>query len=200
MSMSVAWAGHWISGTKGVAKERRLSEREISSILGGYAPAEWLDRAGHGYEYTWRYVDGRAIEHATSPTRSRLLLYECTAGWPLRCLRGARLWNASGSVVIDRGLWAHPTWVRPIPYFPIWIGLAADTLFYATILATPLVCAARARRMLRLRGGLCPKCKYPLGESAVCTECGHELMEGDDANRRPASCSETSSPDKPRER
>ena len=31
------------------------------------------------------------------------------------------------------------------------------------------------RRFLRLRRGLCPKCAYPIGESTVCTECGHRL-------------------------
>ena len=31
------------------------------------------------------------------------------------------------------------------------------------------------RRVLRVRRGLCPKCAYPMGESAVCSECGQAL-------------------------
>ena len=31
------------------------------------------------------------------------------------------------------------------------------------------------RRFSRIERGLCPKCGYPMGESAVCTECGKTL-------------------------
>ncbi len=31
------------------------------------------------------------------------------------------------------------------------------------------------RRFLRVRRGLCPTCAYPMGESAVCTECGRDV-------------------------
>ncbi len=62
-----------------------------------------------------------------------------------------------------------------LPLLPIWPGFAANTLFYAALLWL-LICAPFAlRRILRLRRGLCPKCAYPIGESAVCTECGKPL-------------------------
>ena len=54
---------------------------------------------------------------------------------------------------------------------PIWLGFAVNTFFYATLLWLPFV----LRRFLRVRRGLCPKCAYPMGESAVCTECGESL-------------------------
>ena len=56
----------------------------------------------------------------------------------------------------------------------LWSGVAINTLFYATILWLPILPFA-LRRFLRVRRGLCPKCAYPIGESAVCTECGREL-------------------------
>ena len=31
------------------------------------------------------------------------------------------------------------------------------------------------RRLIRRRRGLCPKCGYPMGEAAVCSECGRTL-------------------------
>jgi hypothetical protein len=58
---------------------------------------------------------------------------------------------------------------------PLWPGFAVNTLFYAPI-PWLLICGAFAlRRFLRQRRGLCPACAYPMGESAVCTECGREL-------------------------
>ena len=62
-----------------------------------------------------------------------------------------------------------------LPYYPIWPGLAVNTAFYATVLWL-LICVSLAlRRFIRMKRGLCPKCTYPMGESAVCTECGREL-------------------------
>ena len=58
---------------------------------------------------------------------------------------------------------------------PIWPGFALNTLFYATLLWLLLPGPFALRRFLRVRRGLCPKCAYPMGESAVCTECGRAL-------------------------
>ncbi len=58
---------------------------------------------------------------------------------------------------------------------PLWFGFAVHTLFYAAILWL-LACGLIAmRRLVRLKRGLCPACGYPMGESAVCSECGKAL-------------------------
>ncbi len=62
-----------------------------------------------------------------------------------------------------------------IPLRPIWPGFAVNTLFYAAILWLLIPGPFALRRFLRLRRGLCPKCAYPSGESAVCSECGISL-------------------------
>ena len=68
-----------------------------------------------------------------------------------------------------------PRWTRVgvgfMPLRPIWPGFAINTLFYAAILWLPFV----LRRIIRIRRGLCPACAYPMGESAVCSECGKAL-------------------------
>ena len=64
---------------------------------------------------------------------------------------------------------------RRIPYLPIWPAFAANTLFYATLLWLPICGPFALRRFLRVRRGLCAKCAYPMGESAVCSECGTNL-------------------------
>ncbi len=62
-----------------------------------------------------------------------------------------------------------------MPLGPIWPGFAINTIFYAAILWLLIPGPFTLRRFLRLRRGLCPKCAYPMGESTVCTECGHAL-------------------------
>ncbi len=69
----------------------------------------------------------------------------------------------------DRGL------PRAVPLRPIWTGFAVDTLFYATVLWLLIPGPFVLRRFVRLKRGLCVKCAYPMGESAVCTECGKAL-------------------------
>ncbi len=64
---------------------------------------------------------------------------------------------------------------RFLPLRPLWPGFAVNTIFYATILWLLIPGPFILRRFLRLRRGLCPKCAYPMGESAVCTDCGGEL-------------------------
>ena len=62
-----------------------------------------------------------------------------------------------------------------IPYELLWPGFAVNTLFYATILWLVIPGPFVLTRFLRVRRGLCPLCKYPIGVSAVCTECGKDL-------------------------
>ncbi len=62
-----------------------------------------------------------------------------------------------------------------LPWRPLWPGFAINTVFYATLLWLLIPGPFALRRFKRLRRGLCPKCAYPMGESAVCTECGGAL-------------------------
>ena len=64
---------------------------------------------------------------------------------------------------------------RALPLRPIWPGFAVNTLFYAVVLWLLIPGPFVLRRLIRIRRGLCPKCTYPMGESAVCSECGCEL-------------------------
>lgn len=62
--------------------------------------------------------------------------------------------------------------VAIFPLMPWWPGFVLNTLFYAAcswLLAAGL---ARFRASRRLSRGQCPKCKYPIGTTPVCSECG----------------------------
>ncbi len=84
--------------------------------------------------------------------------------------------SASCGVVLD----PHPSFhdvgaVRVLPLRPIWPGFAINTIFYAAILWMLFAAPMLARRKRRIKRGLCPACAYPVGTSAVCTECGEAV-------------------------
>lgn len=64
-----------------------------------------------------------------------------------------------------------------LPLTPIWSGFAIDTLFFAAASALTLAMRRWMIRRWRLKRGRCPACKYPIGTSPVCTECGEALAE-----------------------
>ena len=64
-----------------------------------------------------------------------------------------------------------------LPLMPIPAGMILNSVVFAlvvgTVYATVNQMELRARR--RIKRGLCPKCAYPVGTNAVCTECGQAL-------------------------
>ncbi len=120
------------------------------------------------------------------------------AGWPARCSAGVRwdlgfsLWTKLpllgqrvtawrdaelhyNTLSFDRPAALGGSSLRLPPLGAIWPGLAVNTIFYATLLWLLIPGPFALRQFLRVRRGLCPKCAYPMGESAVCTECGRPL-------------------------
>ena len=69
-----------------------------------------------------------------------------------------------------------------LPLLPILPGFLINTLFYAGILWLVIPGPFVLRRLLRVRRGLCPLCKYPIGVSVVCTECGRDLPKASEAS------------------
>ena len=100
------------------------------------------------------------------------------AGLPARSLE-AREWSSLRDGWEKEEGWLSLVGYR-VPLYPIWPGFAVNTLFYAVVVA--LLCLVVRtgyvvvfRYLTRSRRGLCPKCAYPMGESAVCSECGKTL-------------------------
>ncbi|MEE8155998.1 MAG: hypothetical protein V3T53_13680 [Phycisphaerales bacterium] len=115
-------------------------------------------------------------------------ILETRAGWPFAALVGWRV-NANDLQVMNSGASGvlgaleiprnsnGALVLRLLPYSPIWTGLIANTLLYASVIMGLGMLWSRGRTSLRLRRGVCPSCKYPIGVSEVCTECGVELAE-----------------------
>ena len=102
------------------------------------------------------------------------------AGWPTQTMRGYEITvtddEAGGGVaslafVVREG-------VPPFPLLPIWPAFAVSSLQYGGVLWL-MICGPfvprRVIRAIRAKRGRCPKCAYPVGASAVCSECYHPL-------------------------
>ncbi len=61
-----------------------------------------------------------------------------------------------------------------LPAHVLWPGFLLNTMLYGAVMYLPFALFA-VRRWNRVRRGLCPRCGYPMGESAVCSECGNAL-------------------------
>lgn len=101
-------------------------------------------------------------------------------GWPWLSLTYTRvLGDVQGGIVLK----PH----RVLPLAPLWLGMLANTILYASGLWLAwFVKALRPFTLLRrwrVRRGLCPACAYPMGTTDVCTECGATLP----ARARPAT-------------
>jgi hypothetical protein len=117
------------------------------------------------------------------------------AGWPMASLSGERwhfghpfttpAFRCAPAGPTDGALFvaAYPvirvtasgSTERPVPLLPLWPGFALNTAFYAAVLWLLICGPFILRRFVRVRRGLCPACAYPMGEAAVCTECGKPL-------------------------
>ena len=116
--------------------------------------------------------------------RRRQAMVRLRTGWPMRSMEGVR-WGNKDGVSIYRGAIEYGgdfgANLGIFPLRPFWPGFVFNTFFHAGILwlllPGPFVLWRFIRRLIRRRRGLCPKCAYPMGESAVCTECGNELSQ-----------------------
>ncbi|MEE8155134.1 MAG: hypothetical protein V3T53_09310 [Phycisphaerales bacterium] len=133
-----------------------------------------------------RFVDSDRIDH-------ELVSYdEYASGWPAHSLRYYGpiyvVRAGSGNVYDESRMtgYFHPplpeTMVKrgyrsELPFLPIWPGFALNTILYAAFLWVLTLGPFTARRIIRRKRGLCPKCGYDLRGTArmICSECGHKV-------------------------
>ena len=83
----------------------------------------------------------------------------------------------AGKVAADGGI-DVPPWLparfqdRKLPLRPMWPGFLYSTLMYGAFAWVLLFMPGVMRKRLRARRGLCLECAYPLGDFAICPECG----------------------------
>lgn len=119
--------------------------------------------AGSCTIYNFSIID---IHHAGWPIASFTGQQELVTPGPSTVARAPKILRARADIPLVR---------RSFPTVPNWPGLVLNSLFYAAVIWAAATLAASARRFLRLRAGLCPACKYPIGNAPVCTECGRAI-------------------------
>ncbi|MDZ4753751.1 MAG: hypothetical protein SGJ11_04560 [Phycisphaerae bacterium] len=102
-----------------------------------------------------------------------------TAGWPLPCLWGHISYDINetpqtyvewrGGIMESRSAW--------IPLYPMWFGLAADSLLYGGSVALVWIGVGTVRRQRRARAGKCLSCGHLLAGVVTCPECGRPSAE-----------------------
>jgi hypothetical protein len=115
------------------------------------------------------------------------------AGWPWNAME-AECWHDATRAPTPKPpefRWAVPVQKRYVsanrlfiprmlPLRPIWPGVVVNSALLALLLWLMWIAARIIRQAARIRRRLCPRCAYPMGVSARCSECGRELR------RRPA--------------
>ncbi len=111
-----------------------------------------------------------------------------TRGWPLHSmwsgLKVSKIRGSTTPMIETLGIALDPEMMadfndhrhlRLLPLRPLPLGFAVNTIVYATLLWLLILGPFALRRFIRVRRGLCPKCAYPMGEAAECSECGKPL-------------------------
>ena len=143
------------------------------------------------------YIDG--VDQGEKRWRSYIERLE--AGWPLRCLSAQVVGPKVDHTLMTESVY-HGAARRPdmtvgiyrnfflfgrlkgaIPYYPMPLGLVADTIFWALVLWAVIFGRGAARRWSRIRHGRCLWCGYDLSGavSPICPECGNAACMNDDA-------------------
>ncbi|UYV11520.1 MAG: hypothetical protein NCW75_09425 [Phycisphaera sp.] len=97
-------------------------------------------------------------------------------GWPWRAAEGRQVYPPGQlSSLVRMTYWNIGPGRHLVPLAPVWPGLVANTLFYATLTLVPLAGLRSWRTRRRRKRGRCVACGYELGEGVgvgVCPECG----------------------------
>ncbi len=78
----------------------------------------------------------------------------------------------SGGITLTKTTFPNPPLV--LPYCPLWRGILANTIFFATAIPLTRYLIGMPRRVYRFNRGRCPRCAYDLAHDyrSGCPECG----------------------------
>lgn len=174
-------SGPWYIREHYVISENRVSPQVFTSRV----DPNYEDKV---YDKTDQYISHRQIFDIFYKRLTRI-----DSGWPMHSFRGFAnsdvkkiivLGNSRPApiqmppklnvIAIERSIGISSV-TRHLPYMPIWFGLIVNTLIYAIVIVAIMWMLIALRSKMRLRRKLCPNCKYPIGVSDVCTECGSPL-------------------------
>lgn len=155
--------------------------RPIPNLIQERAPLVLVSPGGMSSSFVLQYTIGNS-------GGVYLASIDMLAGWPMPALR-ALVYDGGASrratqpanppqlagLKPPRVFLSDAASARTLPISPIWIGLFANTAFYASLIWLTVLGFGLARRAYRTRRGLCAECGYELAGLTKCPECGTEL-------------------------
>ncbi len=179
LNVAVAWGCALLApGTDTFERYSGVVDSRLSPLVGDADLVLWGATGYSGYGYDVVETTVRPLVES-GWQYSSVAIVTGEAGLPLRSVYGHFI--ARGEFAPRRVCSLAAPWpfagdpLSFLPFHPTWPAFAINTLLYAAILWLLAGGPSALRRFLRVRRGLCPKCAYPMGESAVCTECGKPL-------------------------
>lgn len=156
---------------------------------------EWLEDLRELVSELWSLANFPTTSEILEGPFGRSNITVWSVGWPAKCFEGliVRRLDPNGARGCVSGPATKPAerigvchanismggraFHAEFPYHPLWWGLIVNVIVWAAGLWSVAFAASALRRRISLRRGVCPNCKYPIGVSEVCTECGAELAE-----------------------
>lgn len=155
-------------------------------------------RVGSGMLIHHHVIFRRLKDSRYPSSASEILTYKvCAFGWPFPSLRfdvaEEEITYPGSDTIRDvdyymnvasfpwRGVEIRRGSKKPkcvLPIMPYWRGFAANVAFWAGFTALlPRVARAmrRGKAAKRIARGQCPKCRYPIGSTPICPECGEHI-------------------------
>jgi hypothetical protein len=184
VNVAVAWGCALLPWRPGYG-DVRLADQDAIDWWRLHAPAGFPDVPGIVYEGHRFGNRGTVLHEEGVETISRkFLAIRSASGWPMVSLEHTSWTNVKARTIEARDVYQLSGWPfaagtgRSIPLRPVMPGFAVNTAVYATMLWLAVVAAGHVRRRRRIGRGECPACAYPVGTSAVCTECGGPVKAG----------------------
>jgi hypothetical protein len=194
INVAVAWGCVWTNTRANFGRSDLL---DWTAPWPAPVPQDWMGPATQAYRISDLGMDVAFLWGAYGNRGRPSQLVFWRAGIPCKSLSWRTLWEEptgggksiaiailpmssidwNGGLALSRAS-SNAKWPGPkrVPLRPIWPGFAINTVFYAAILWLLFAAPFAIRRRRRIKRGLCPACAYPVGDSAVCTECGTPRM------------------------
>jgi hypothetical protein len=158
---------------------RQLRGHDVASFSWpSWTPVPWpaptsADLAWTPGRTTMNIFAERPIEQA-SPRRNNFQMQVERYGWPMPLVQHSqRWWDWDDASLVPAGKDRRALAGRYLEV--LWVGMLVPPIVLASVVVGAFAVPGVLVRRFRRRRSRCESCGYPIGASAVCTECGVEV-------------------------
>lgn len=144
----------------------------VVSNSGGEWPSSY-DHVSLSQGTFWQAIE---IVHNANGGTKKHVVHHHRSGWPFHVLKGTVYSSTLASGTLDsvelKIKRSDGTAYVRVPLGIIWLGLFLNSCIYIVAIMLMMFVYSRTLRLLRMRKGLCPVCKYDVRFGNTCSECG----------------------------